>query len=55
MKKIGKDQIASKSFSIALDKILADKYKDKVDTKDIDKDIKKKKSNMVVRNNLKVS
>lgn len=41
MKKIGKDQIASKSFSIALDKILADKYKDKVDTKDIDKDIKK--------------
>lgn len=41
MKKIGKDQIASKSFSIVLDKILADKYKDKVDTKDIDKDIKK--------------
>ncbi len=41
MKKIGKDQIASKSFSIVLDKILADKYKDKVDTKDIEKDIKK--------------
>ena len=29
------------SFSIALNKILADKYKDKVDTKDIDDEIKK--------------
>lgn len=41
MNKIGDDQIASTSFSIALNKILADKYKDKVDTKDIDNDIKK--------------
>jgi len=41
MDKIGKDQIASTSFSIELNKILADKYKDKVDTKRIDDDIKK--------------
>lgn len=41
MKKMGKEQIANTSFSIVLNKILADKYKDKVDTKDIDKDIKK--------------
>ena len=41
MDKIGKDQIASSSFSIELNKILADKYKDKVDTKRIDDDIKK--------------
>ncbi|MCE5091132.1 peptidylprolyl isomerase PrsA [Staphylococcus devriesei] len=41
MNKIGDEQIASTSFSIALNKILADKYKDKVDTKDIDEDIKK--------------
>lgn len=41
MNKIGDDQIASTSFSIALNKILADKYKDQVDTKDIDNDIKK--------------
>ncbi|GGG82784.1 peptidylprolyl isomerase [Staphylococcus pragensis] len=41
MNKIGDDQIASTSFSIALNKILADKYKDKVDTKDIDNNIKK--------------
>ncbi|MGW9857434.1 foldase protein PrsA [Staphylococcus hominis] len=41
MDKIGKDQIASTSFSIELNKILADKYKDKVDTKSIDDDIKK--------------
>lgn len=41
MNKIGDEQIASTSFSIALNKILADKYKDKVDTKDIDNDIKK--------------
>ena len=33
MNKIGDEQIASTSFSIALNKILADKYKDKVDTK----------------------
>ena len=54
MDKIGKDQIASTSFSIELNKILADKYKDKVDTKHIDDDIKKKKNNMVVKINLKV-
>lgn len=41
MDKMGKDQIASTSFSIELNKILADKYKDKVDTKHIDDDIKK--------------
>ncbi|MCI2889552.1 foldase protein PrsA [Staphylococcus hominis] len=41
MDKIGKDQIASTSFSIELNKILADKYKDKVDSKRIDDDIKK--------------
>lgn len=41
MDKIGKDQIASTSFNIELNKILADKYKDKVDTKSIDDDIKK--------------
>ena len=41
MDKIGEDQIASTSFSIELNKILADKYKDKVDTKRIDDDIKK--------------
>ncbi|OFO38276.1 foldase protein PrsA [Staphylococcus sp. HMSC070D05] len=41
MDKIGKDQIASTSFSIELNKILADKYKDKLDTKRIDDDIKK--------------
>ncbi len=41
MKKIGNEQIANTSFSIVLNKILADKYKDKVDTKDIDDDIKK--------------
>lgn len=41
MDKIGKDQIASTSFSIELNKILVDKYKDKVDTKRIDDDIKK--------------
>lgn len=41
MNKIGDEQIASTSFSIALNKILADKYKDRVDTKDIDDEIKK--------------
>ena len=41
MDKIGKDQIASTSFNIELNKILADKYKDKVDTKSINDDIKK--------------
>ncbi|MDM7864370.1 peptidylprolyl isomerase PrsA [Staphylococcus borealis] len=41
MNKIGDEQIASTSFSIALNKILEDKYKDKVDTKDIEDEIKK--------------
>lgn len=41
MKKIGNEQIANTSFNIVLNKILADKYKDKVDTKDVDEDIKK--------------
>lgn len=54
MNKIGDEQIASTSFSIALNKILADKYKDKVDTKDIDDEIKKNKNNMVAKINLKV-
>ena len=40
MKKIGNEQIANTSFSIMLNKILEDKYKDKVDTKDIDDEIK---------------
>ena len=44
MNKIGDEQIASTSFSIALNKILTDKYKDKVDTKDIDDEIKKNKT-----------
>ena len=44
MNKIGDEQIASTSFSIALNKILADKYKDKVDTKDIDDEIKRTKT-----------
>ena len=52
--KLVKDQIASTSFSIELNKILADKYKDKVDTKRIDDDIKKKENNMVVKIDLKV-
>lgn len=47
--KLVKDQIASTSFSIELNKILADKYKDKVDTKRIDDDIKKEENNMVVK------
>ena len=54
MKKIGKEQIANTSFNIVLNKILVDKYKDKVNTKDVDEDIKKKKNNMVVKINLKV-
>ena len=41
MKKIGKEQIANTSFNIVLNKILVDKYKDKVNTKDVDEDIKK--------------
>lgn len=41
MKKIGDEQIANTSFSILLNKILEDKYKDKVDTKNIDEEIKK--------------
>ena len=54
MNKIGDEQIASTSFSIALNKNLADKYKDKVDTKDIDDEIKKEQNNMVAKINLKV-
>lgn len=50
---MGKEQIANTSFSIVLNKVLADKYKDKVDTKDIDKDIKKKRNNTAVKINLK--
>ena len=53
MKKWAKNKLQNTSFSIVLNKILADKYKDKVDTKDIDKDIKKKRNNTVVRINLK--
>ncbi|WP_251519615.1 MULTISPECIES: peptidylprolyl isomerase PrsA [Staphylococcus] len=41
MNKMGDEQVANSSFSILLNKLLADKYKDKVDTKDIDKEIKK--------------
>ncbi|MBO1199194.1 peptidylprolyl isomerase [Staphylococcus simiae] len=41
MKKIGNEQIANASFDVMLNKILADKYKDKVNTKDIDKEIDK--------------
>lgn len=37
-----------------LNKILEDKYKDKVDTKDIDDEIKQEQKNMVVKINLKV-
>ena len=40
---MGKEQIAN-IFSIVLNKVLADKYKDKVDTKDIDKDIKRRET-----------
>lgn len=54
MNKIGDEQIASTSFSIALNKILADKYKDKVDTKDIDDEIKKNKTIWWQKINLKV-
>ena len=53
MKKIGNEQIANTSFNIVLNKILADKYKDKVDTKDVDEDIKKEENNMAVKINLK--
>ncbi|ANZ33019.1 peptidylprolyl isomerase [Staphylococcus carnosus] len=40
MKKIGNDQIANSSFEILLGKLLEKKYSDKVDTKDIDQQIK---------------
>ena len=43
MNKIGDEQIASTSFSIALNKILTDKYKDKSRYKDIDDEIKRTK------------
>ena len=44
MNKIGDEQIVlSTSFSIALNKILADNIEDKVDTKDIDDEIKRTK------------
>merc|ERR1711977_279519 len=49
---MGKEQIANTSFSIVLNKILADKYKDKVDTKDIDKDIKKEEKQYGGQNQL---
>ncbi|MEN1895542.1 peptidylprolyl isomerase PrsA [Staphylococcus nepalensis] len=41
MNKMGDEQIANSSFSILLNKLLTDKYKDKVDTKDIDKEVEK--------------
>lgn len=41
MKKLGNEQVANASFSVMLNKILADKYQDKVDTKDIDEEVKK--------------
>ncbi|UEX90861.1 foldase protein PrsA [Staphylococcus ratti] len=39
MKEIGKDQIASNSFKVLLSKILKDKYEDKVNDDDIDKQV----------------
>ena len=39
MSKMGDEQIANSSFSILLNKLLADKYKDEVNTKDIDKEV----------------
>ncbi|HCW9305551.1 TPA: peptidylprolyl isomerase, partial [Staphylococcus aureus] len=41
MKKIGKDQIANASSTEMLNKILADKYKNKVNDKKIDEQIEK--------------
>ncbi|RIL34804.1 peptidylprolyl isomerase [Staphylococcus equorum] len=41
MSKMGDEQIANSSFSILLNKLLADKYKDEVNTKDIDKEVEK--------------
>src|SRR5699024_6752342 len=41
MNKMGDEQIANSSFSILLNKLLVDKYKDKVDTQDIDKEVEK--------------
>ena len=40
MHKIGDEQIANSSFQILLNKLLNKEYKDKVDTKDIDKEVK---------------
>ncbi|MCU5746804.1 peptidylprolyl isomerase [Staphylococcus sp. SQ8-PEA] len=39
MNKIGDEQIANSSFQVLLNKLLNKKYKDKVDTKDIDKEV----------------
>ena len=44
MKKIGKEQIANTSFNIVLNKILVDKYKDKVNTKMLMKILKRRKA-----------
>lgn len=44
MNKMGDEQIANTSFSIMLNKLLADKYKDDVNTKDIDKEVEKNKT-----------
>ncbi|MBM0868196.1 foldase protein PrsA [Staphylococcus auricularis] len=41
MEKIGDEQIANSSFSVLLNKLLADKYEDDVDSKDIDKQVEK--------------
>lgn len=54
MDKMGDEQVANTSFSILLNKLLADKYKDKIDTKDIDKEVEKNKNNTVAKINLKV-
>ncbi len=47
MKKIGKDQIANASFTEMLNKILADKYKNKVNDKRLTNKLKKCKKHMV--------
>ncbi|REH93988.1 peptidylprolyl isomerase, partial [Staphylococcus felis] len=39
MKEIGNEQIASNSFKVLLNKILQDKYGDKIDSKSIDKEV----------------
>ncbi|EKU46577.1 foldase protein PrsA [Staphylococcus massiliensis] len=41
MKELGDDKVANASFKILLDKILKDKYEDKVDTKKIEEETKK--------------